>query len=157
MATRVYVETTVWSFAEADDSPDLRTITLAFFDRCRERAYETVISGLVVEELSDSDEPVRSRLLALVGEIGPAVVLLDDRVRSLAEGFVRLGAAPPSKPQDATHVAAAFAAGLDVLVSWNFKHISRMRRADRFNAAAVKLGLTKPLRILTPTELADAE
>jgi hypothetical protein len=156
-AMRVYVETTVWSFAFADDSPDLRAITLSFFERCRVGMLEPMISALVIEELAAADEPLRSDLLRLVREIAPALLPVDDECRRLADAFVRLGAVPPSKPQDAAHVAAAFASGVDVLVSWNFKHIANVRRADRFNGAAAMLGLSKPLRIVTPTELLDED
>lgn len=47
-AMRVYVETTAWSFAFADDSPDYTSATLAFFERCRSGSVALVISGVVL-------------------------------------------------------------------------------------------------------------
>ena len=40
---RIYIETSVWSFAFADDSPDYRDYTLLFFGRCRSGQIEPVI------------------------------------------------------------------------------------------------------------------
>ena len=152
---RVYVETSVWSFVYAEDSPDFRVNTLEFFERCRQGRIEAVISGVVLRELQDSDEPLRTRFQELVSDVQPTILPPSEDVARLAESFLEHNAVPPSKPEDAAHVAAAFAAQLDVLVSWNFKHIASVRRADRFNAVAKLLGFTKPLHIVTPSEVLD--
>jgi hypothetical protein len=154
---RVYVETTVWSFAFADDSPDYTRDTLRFFDRCRAGQIAPVISGVVIRELERSPEPTLGRLMGLVSDISPEVLELSDETEALAQAFLEMGVAPPSKPDDARHVAAAFVARLDVLVSWNFKHIASIARADRFNAAATLRGYHKPLRIVTPIEVLYGE
>jgi len=66
---------------------------------------------------------------------------------------VKHGAVPPAKPDDARHVAYAFVAGMDVLVSWNFRHIASVRRAAKFNEIARKLGFVKPLSIVSPPQV----
>jgi hypothetical protein len=152
---RVYVETTVWSFAFAEDVPDYAADTRKFFDRCRSRAVVPIASALVLTELRRADPPTRDQLLALVREIGPEIVQGSDAASRLAAAFLRHGAVPPSKPDDAMHVAIAFGADVDVLVSWNFKHIASVRRAERFNAIALLEGFGKPLRIVSPLELLD--
>lgn len=96
---------------------------------------------------------MRHTLTELVKDISPEVLPESPARDSLADAFVTQRAVPPSKPEDAAHVAAAFVAGLDVLVSWNFKHIATVRRAERFNAIAVLNGYTKPLRIVSPLEV----
>lgn len=154
---RVYVETSVWSFVFADDVPDYRRDTLAFFDRCRAGRIEPVISVVVLQELARADSPLSGQLMALVREIQPTLYDVSPEMIRLAEAFVRHGVVPPSKPEDASHVAAAFVQGLDVLVSWNFKHIASVRRAERFNAIAVLEGFVKPLHIVTPAEVLDDE
>lgn len=151
---KVYIETSVWSFALADDSPELTAHTLRFFDECRDGRFETMIGPVVVQELLRSDSPVREALLALVQEIAPETLPAMEDADELAEVFLNLGAVPPSKPDDAAHVAYAFAAGADVLVSWNFKHIANVRRSQRFNGIAALQGYTKPLIITSPSEVA---
>lgn len=149
----VYIETTVWSFAFADDSPDFTRSTLAFFAGIQSAGVQPIISALVLTEIRRSGEPVRSQLLDLVRRIGPRVVPDAEASLQLADDFLKVGAVPPSKPDDAAHVAAAFVAGADVLVSWNFKHITNVRRAQMFNAAAQLRGFRKPLTIVTPAEV----
>lgn len=150
---RIYIETSVWSFAFADDSPDYRDHTLLFFGRCRSGQIEPVISTVVLEEIEAAAEPKRSQLAALVREVDPALIPLTPEAARLADFFVSNRAVPASKPADARHVAAAFTSGLDVLVSWNFKHIANVRRADRFNALAAIFGLMRTLRIASPPEV----
>ncbi|MFN0011620.1 MAG: hypothetical protein ACKVS8_08255 [Phycisphaerales bacterium] len=149
----VYIETSVWSFAFADDSPDYTRDTLAFFDVCRAGRFTPLLSAIALREIAGAPEPLRSRLLALVKDIGPAVLPSVPEAEALATAFVQHGAAPPSKPEDAAHVAIAVVAGCDVLVSLNFKHITNVNRAQRFNAIAALRGFTKPLRIVAPAEL----
>jgi hypothetical protein len=71
-----------------------------------------------------------------VGVLGPSVALAHIAILP----YMNLLGPPPDT-------------GLDVLVSWNFRHISNVRRADRFNALAVLDGFLKPLRIVSPAEV----
>lgn len=148
----VYVETTVWSFALATDSPDLTEATHAFFDACRAGQFSTVIGPPVLREIERADEGKREELLELIRGTDPRVLERSSSAEQLASEFLRVGAVPPSKPDDAAHVAYAFAVGADVLVSWNFKHIASLRRAEKFNAAALLSGFAKRLIITTPPE-----
>ncbi len=150
---RVYIETSVWSFAYAEDTPDYRADTLAFFERCREGAFELFVSEVVLAEIERADEPLKSELMRLVSEHRPTLFELSPEALELADAFVRERVVPRNKPEDARHVAAAFVNELDVLVSWNFRHIANVRRAARFNAVAILAGYHRPLRIVSPQEV----
>lgn len=149
----VYVETSVWSCAFAQDVPDYRRDTLAFFDQCRRGRLGAFVSDVVLEEMDRSESSLRQRLLQLVRDLRPTILELTSPAERLAEAFLRERVVPRGKPEDAHHVAIAFVEGLDVLVSWNFRHIASVRRADRFNAVSVLEGFYKPLRIVGPGEL----
>lgn len=152
---RVYVETTAWSFALATDSPPMTLVTNEFFEACGRGEFLPLVSLFVTRELERSDEPTRTGLLELVARVSPELVPVTVATERLAAAFLRLGAVPPSKPEDAGHVAAAFTAGADALVSWNFKHIASTRRAEKFNAIALLEGFPKHLTITTPGEILD--
>ena len=72
---------------------------------------------------------------------------------SLLEAFLRENVVPASKAEDGRHVAIAMVHGLDVLVSWNFRHIVNIRREERFNAVALLEGYHHRLLIVSPKEL----
>ena len=154
---RIYVETSVWSFALADDAPDYRADTEEFLARCRRRVFDPFISPLVPEEISRAEPPLRTDLEKLVSDVRPTLFPLSDRALALADAFLAASVVPPSKPDDAGHVAAAFDRRLDILVSWNFRHIANVRRAERFNAVAVLQGYHHQLRIVSPSEVLYAE
>jgi predicted nucleic acid-binding protein len=154
---RVNVETTVWSFVFAEDSPDYTSDTLRFFDACRAGRFETLIGPAVIDEIARAPLGLRENLAGLLKEIRPTIATMSVEAEALGDAFLRLGAVPPSKPDDASHVAYAFVAQADVLVSWNFKHIANIRRAEKFNAIASLRGFRKPLTITTPSEVLYGE
>ena len=53
---------------------------------------------------------------------------------------------------DALHIAIATISGVDVLVSWNFKHIVNLNRIRLFNSVNLKEGYNI-LEIRTPQEV----
>ena len=152
---RVYVETTVWSFALADDSPQFTAETVSFFERAARTGMELVIGPVVLEEVGRAGQPKRDRLVELISRVSPGVLSASEEAVALGEAFVQHGAVPPSKPDDATHVAYAFVSECDALVSWNFKHITNIRRSERFNAIALLCGYRKHLSVVTPSEVTD--
>jgi predicted nucleic acid-binding protein len=149
----VYIETSVRSFAFAEDVPEYRADTLAFIDLCRRRLFEPYVSGAVLSEIEFAEAPLRKRLEQLIRSVKPTLLPWLPQADDLSEAFVRERAVPPSKPQDARHVAIAMVHGLDVLVSWNFRHIVNLRREERFNAVALLEGYHHHLRIVSPKEL----
>jgi len=53
---------------------------------------------------------------------------------------------------DMLHIALATIAEVDVLVSWNFRHIVRLDKILLFNAVNLEQGY-KPLTIFSPREV----
>jgi predicted nucleic acid-binding protein len=151
------VETTVWSFALADDAPDYRADTEEFLERCRQGVFVPYISSLVLDEIRRAGSSLQERLERIISDVRPTLFTLTERALGLAEAFLAAGVVPPSKPDDAGHVAAAFERGLDVLVSWNFRHIANVRRAEKFNAVAVLQGYHHELWIVSPSEVLYVE
>ena len=62
---------------------------------------------------------------------------------------------PPSRYRDARLLLATIAE-VDVLVSWNFRHVVRLDKIRLFNAVNLKLGY-KPLMIYSPREVITYE
>ena len=151
----VYIETSVWSVAFAEDVPEYRADTMAFLDLCKEHVFEPYVSDAVLSEISFAQPLLRKRLEELLQRVKPVLLPWLPEADNLSEAFVREKAVPPSKPQDARHVAIAMAHALDVLVSWNFRHIVNLRREERFNAIALLEGYHHQLRIVSPKELID--
>jgi len=76
--------------------------------------------------------------------------------RELAAAYVAEGAIGTRMRADALHIAVATVARVDVLVSWNFKHIVNLTRIHAYNAINLKNGYPI-LEIRTPREVAGDE
>ena len=149
----VYVETSVWSHAFAEDAPPLREATERFLADAREGKYELYISDVVLDEIARAKEELADRLRQLVKELDPVILHLDEDMDLLAQDFLEQGVVPPSKIEDSQHVAAAVVSELDVLVSWNYRHLVNVRRRENFYKISVMHGYYKPLQIVTPLEV----
>ena len=66
----------------------------------------------------------------------------DDVIDQLSEDYMRYGAIPEGYPEDAYHVAIAVVNNLDIVLSWNFRHIVRRKTKDIVNASTWLLLLT---------------
>lgn len=149
----IYVETSVWSYAFAEDAPESRMATLDFFDLARKGEYELFLSEVVLAELLRAPDELAKKLYGLVGEMKPANLELDEEADRLAQKFLQFGAAPPSKVEDAQHVAVAVVNELDMLVSWNYRHLVNVRKREAFQHISAMNGYFKPLHIVNPMEV----
>ena len=87
-----------------------------------------------------------------LGEFPEVVEATTDEVANLADRYIESGALSGKMRSDAEHIAAATVAGVDVLASWNFRHIVNVRRIRRYNAVNRQMGYP-PINIRSPKEL----
>jgi predicted nucleic acid-binding protein len=150
-----YIETSVWSHWFAEDVPDRRAETRAFLHECRNRGeqVEIYVGRPVLDELAAAPAGQATQLLSLVGEYAPAVVESTPEAVELVAAYLAHGALSPGSVVDATHAALATVHGMDVLVSWNCRHLANLSRRRRINGVSSMLGYTGSLDILTPMEI----
>jgi predicted nucleic acid-binding protein len=149
---RLYVETTVWNFVFATDAPEKREITQTFFRQVRRGLFELYVSDVVIAELQAASEPKRSQLLNLVDEVGPIGLRTSDEAESLAAEFIAEGMVPEKYGDDALHIAIALTEGMDALLSWNFKHIVKLKTRLMVAKVCRRAGY-KPVQISNPGEV----
>jgi predicted nucleic acid-binding protein len=156
---RVYLDTSVINFLFADDAPDFRRITESFFRDYASR-YKLFVSRVVLAEIEQAPDPrCRARLLAVLQE-HPIAMLPVERaaeVERLAGAYLAAGVIPRAKPADALHVAYATVFEMDVLLSWNFKHLANVRRETRVLAVNLAEGYDHALRMVSPLEVEDED
>lgn len=74
----------------------------------------------------------------------------------MAEAYLSEGVITKKSRVDAQHIATATTNRVDVLVSWNFKHIVNLERIHGYNSVNLKLGYPM-IEIRTPTEVLHYE
>ena len=77
----------------------------------------------------------------------------DAEVAKLAEVYMNKGIVPMTKVEDALHIAYAVIFEMDVLLSWNFKHLANIKREKAVLLANMENGYNYPIRIVTPLEV----
>ena len=147
-AIRVYVDNSV--FGGAHDA-EFQIETRRFFDQVRQGLFVVIVSDLVMQELAPAPEPVRQVLASLPGD-AVVEVSTEAEAQALANAYVQAGVLGAASHTDALHVALATVAGVDLLLSWNFRHIVNFNRIRGFNSVNVRLGY-RTLTILSPLEV----
>ena len=152
---RIYLDTSVINFLFAEDAPDFQRETVRFFEHYAQ-GYDLFISDVVTLEIErDPDNAHRKQLFSVISRHGVRSLPEDEagQVRQLALCYIKRGAMPKSKVEDALHVAYATVHEMDVLLSWNFKHLANVNREARILAINLEEGYRYPLRLLSPLEV----
>ena len=77
---------------------------------------------------------------------------LTDEANSLAKEILASGLLPPDADRDAAHIALATVHEMDILLSWNCRHIANATLQSRLRHVAEKSGFALPV-LCTPDEL----
>ncbi|MGB4115971.1 MAG: type II toxin-antitoxin system VapC family toxin [Polaromonas sp.] len=118
------------------------------------RDFELVISQFVVDECSAGDPAAAQRRLVTID----GLALLDAShpdVESLAKALIHAGALPAKAFIDASHIAVCAVAGVEMLLTWNFKHIANGANGammKKIQAVCTANGFECP-QLLTPLQL----
>ncbi|NBC18643.1 MAG: PIN domain-containing protein [Bacteroidetes bacterium] len=113
--------------------------------------FRPVVSDIVAAEVRPAPERVRQKY-AQLEQWGPEFVRLTEEVRVLASAYMKREIVPPKYSNDSLHIALATVAEVDILTSWNFKHIVHFEKIRRFNAVNREQGY-KPIEIYSPREV----
>lgn len=153
--SRIYIDSSVWNAVFDEHVPEIRAFTLRFFERIEaDPSVRPYLSDVVLQELGNAP-PERFPLLGrFIERITPVRFELDDASVELADAYVRHGILTAGHLTDARHVAIATVAGLDVLTSWNYRHLVNRRRREAFNGVNSILGY-RSLEIISPPEVFD--
>ena len=152
MKPRVYTDTSVLGGCE---DVEFREPSVSLLNAFQRGDLTLVLSELTVRELETAPERVRI-VFARVPSRHIEAIGLSAEAEDLASAYIADGAVGASMRADALHIALATLARVDVLVSWNFKHIVNLKRIHAYNAVNLKKGYPL-LEIRTPREVLGDE
>ncbi|MEO8208997.1 MAG: type II toxin-antitoxin system VapC family toxin [bacterium] len=152
---KVYLDTSVLNFPFADDAPEFKKITIEFFnDYVQKNIYDTFISEVVIKEIMNTkNKDKRNKLLNSLKDYPFEVLNINDEVEALASIYVEEGIIPQNKFEDAEHIAISTVNQMDILLSWNFKHLVNYNKKQQVRTINSKENYLYPLDLLTPLEL----
>ncbi|HMD67320.1 MAG TPA: PIN domain-containing protein [Chitinivibrionales bacterium] len=120
------------------------------------RAEKTlVLSDLTLEELARAPDRVRG-VIDTIPRSAIRFVALNESADILARAYISEGIVSSDWYIDCRHIALATVEKVDVLVSWNFKHIVNYNRIRLYNSVNLKHGFPM-IEIRSPREVISNE
>ena len=145
---RIYVDTSVIGGCLDDE---FKVYSGQLFEEFISGKKRIVISDIVLFELEGAPKNVKE-VLNSVPDGSIEYVFLNEESITLADTYLKEGVIAENSLSDARHVAIATTERVDVLVSWNFKHIVNLNRIHLLNSVNLKLGYPI-LEIRSPLEV----
>ena len=125
--------------------------TKMLFQRLENKEVVFVISEVLTGELDNAPERVRTLLDNYNNDYIEKVPLTVE-ARELANKYIAENVVGKTSLDDCRHIALATINKVDILASWNFKHIVNIIRIKGYNAVNLKNGY-QTLEIRNPKDL----
>ncbi len=148
MTKRIYIDTSVvGGHFDKEFSAD----TIPFFEAVRNGQFIIIISDLLEAELLRAPQYIKDFLAAIPAQQIENIRLTQDAA-DLAGQYILAKVVGQTSRADCQHIAMATLAKVDVLVSWNFKHIVNLDKIRGYNGINFQLGHNM-IEIRTPKEI----
>ena len=147
---RIYIDTSV---VGGYYDKEFDTATIKLFKKVEKGEITLVVSNLVEAELLRAPDHVRNHLKKYPPESIERVELTKEATE-LADRYITEQVVGKTSRADCQHIAIATLNKVDILVSWNFKHIVNLTRIRGYNSVNLKLGYVM-LEIRTPEEILE--
>lgn len=152
MTQRFYFDTSV--FGGIFDT-EFERETALLFEKVSLGQIICVYSNLTESELSNAPERVKVFFQNLKSD-NKEVVAVSPEGLALARTYIAENVVGQSSIDDCIHIATATLNKVDVLISWNFKHIVNVYRIRGYNSVNLRLGYST-LEIRSPKEIVGNE
>ncbi|MCU0321642.1 MAG: hypothetical protein MUE72_04455 [Chitinophagaceae bacterium] len=150
MEQRFYFDTSV--FGGLFDA-EFEEETALLFEKVKLGQIKCVYSNLTESELTNAPEKVRNYFESLKDEFKEKVFVTPEGL-NLAQTYVNEKVVGETSLDDCIHIATATLSKVNVLVSWNFKHIVNIYRIRGYNSINLRLGYSI-LEIHSPKEIVN--
>ena len=148
MKQRIYIDTSV---VGGYFDKEFREATIALFNRLRDGEIVFVVSDLLDLELINAPQRVRELLHNYSAGSFERIELSEEAIE-LANRYIFEKVVGMTSLEDCRHIALATINKVDVLASWNFKHIVNLERIKGYNSVNLRSGYPL-LEIRSPKDL----
>ena len=145
---RVYADTSV--FGGCFDN-EFKTESLRFFEEVRHGQFLLVVSNVTLDELELAPDQVRAVLAGLPTQYVD-IVGTSPESDGLRDAYLQAAVVGAASSNDAAHIAVATISSVDMVVSWNFKHIVHFEKIGGYEGVNSLRGYRSP-RIYSPREV----
>jgi len=100
--------------------------------------------------------PKNIKDLLIILNLKPEIVSISPEAIALAQEYIKENVVGQSSMDDCLHIALATITKIDILLSWNFKHIVNIKRIRGYNAINILNGYPI-IEIRSPKDIIDYE
>ena len=150
---RLYAESTLFNYY-FDTDRDGHEDTVRLFEAIGAGEYEGYTSEYAMIELRGAKEPKKSNMLALTEKYRIVILDANDEIVRMAGLYIQNGIIPAKYEFDALHIAVASVYELDCVLSFNYRHINKLKTKRMTEAINLNEGY-KAITICTPMEVLD--
>jgi hypothetical protein len=137
------------------EDPEFAEDSRALWQKFVAGEHTLALAAHTLRELQGAPDEVRAHVTRV--PTANTIVLGDSEEASgLADAYIARGVLGRGARSDALHVALATVGRVDVLVSWNFKHMVNLGRIRLFHSVNIERGYVL-LEIRTPKEVLEYE
>lgn len=151
---KLYLDTSILNFTLGGAEPPRVAATQTLLRQLQAHIFSGYISAVVVQEVLAAPEPKRSDLIRIIETHRLSVLELDAAAEALAHQYVVHRVVPKRYDNDARHIAIAVVNNLDVIVSWNFRHMVNVKARLAVNGINRLEGYHE-IEIVTPEEVIE--
>jgi len=145
---KIYIDTSVIG-GYYDEEFELET--KLFFKEVKQGKFQVIYSSVTDDELLEAPKRVRDLIKNLPKEYVTKIKLTKEAF-TLAETYLAEKVVGKTSYEDCLHIALATIHQVDILLSWNFKHIVNYTRIRGYNGVNMKLGYPT-IDIRSPKEI----
>ena len=146
--TRIYVDTSV--IGGCCDL-EFREWSVGILSDFKMGIFSLILSSLTDAEIKDAPKEVK-KIYEEFRECEHEFLDLNIEAVELAESYLAHCILTQNYRNDAIHIALATVANVDILVSWNFRHVVHFNKIQQFNAVNLEKGY-KAISIYSPREV----
>lgn len=144
---RIYVDTSVFGGCFDDQ---FSVASRQIFENAIRGMFRLVISDTTLVELAGAPDQVQAILQSL--SVPVEYVRLTEEIEHLRDAYIAARVVGPASLLDAEHIASASVADVDLIVSWNFRHIVHYEKISGYHGVNLLNGY-RPIRIFSPLEV----
>ena len=150
MKQRIYIDT---SIVGGYFDEEFKEATIKLFERLDNNEIIFVVSDLLDLELINAPQQVRELLFNYPADKFQRIELTEEAIK-LADKYIDEKVVGKTSLEDCRHIAMATIHKVDVLASWNFKHIVNLDRIKGYNSVNLRLGYSM-IEIRSPKDLVN--
>jgi len=152
-ALKVYIDTSVLgAIHDVEDLPRVEVTKQLLNVLKAGGEFTPFISNIVIEEIEKAPLNIRGSLKKIIGDAAVEILYETDSCVELVNEYVKRQIIPKKYRDDARHIAVAVINDIDVIVTWNCRHMANIEKKRMINAVNMMLGY-RQIDLVTPLEV----